>query len=93
MEISSSRGLKSPQKLALGMKKFPYLKNGPFGNPIFKTKFENLKLQKRSYFTRPVPTALLPDRGEVIKIGDNFSNPFKTSLTCTTVRGGPQHFF
>ena len=55
MEISSSRGLKNAQKLALGkkilppfalvlifedfstleMKKFPYLKTGPFGNPIF----------------------------------------------------------
>ena len=65
MEISSSRGLKNPQKLAigknlascgptalgrtrffalgliyedfstLGMKKFPYLKTGPFGNCIF----------------------------------------------------------
>ena len=52
MEISSSPGLKNPQKLALGkkilplglicedfstlgMKKFPYLKTGPFGNPIF----------------------------------------------------------
>ena len=67
MEISSSQGLKNPQKLALGkkilppaglrplggksffpwanfwrffstlgMKKFPYLKPGPFGNPLFK---------------------------------------------------------
>jgi hypothetical protein len=57
MKISSSRGLKNPQKLALwkkslasrgptalglifedfstlGIKKFPYLKNGPFGNCI-----------------------------------------------------------
>jgi hypothetical protein len=37
MEISSSLGLKKPLKLALGMKKFPYLKLGPFPfrNPIF----------------------------------------------------------
>ena len=57
------------------------------------TKFENLKLQKRSFFTTHVPTALLPDRGEVIKIGDNFSNPFKTSLTYCCKGGSPNTFF
>ena len=56
------------------------------------TKFDSLKLQKRSYFTTHVPTALLPDRGEVIKIGDNFSNPFKTSLTYYCKGGSPTLF-
>jgi hypothetical protein len=34
-----SQGLIFEDFSALGIKKFPYLKNGPFGNPIFLTNF------------------------------------------------------
>ena len=30
----------------MGMKKFPYLKIGPFGNPIFITYLSDLKIHK-----------------------------------------------
>ena len=64
IEISSFHGLKKkPLKLALGMKKFPYLKPGTFGNPLFHFRWVRRsrlvksmsKAFKDSNIVRPLP--------------------------------------